>query len=510
MTITPEIAFEGFYNYAGGLGVLEGDKFLAASEHHLRYLVLTLLYRRGYVTYEFVKQDEVVPKPQKQPQKVKELLKEGEALKLMLKGTEVTVKPWLLERDSATAIFFEAVKPEWAKSLTERVYIEANNEERYLKYVLLAKASAKYLQELVGLDNIEYIDLQEAYTALLTLALKNFNRFRFIIHTPGPWGHPRFPNKVLKDEFGIDLGRDEIILTELGLKNSLKVFTVSRKHNKIMRRVFPNYAGKMSSVTNGVHVGRWIHPSIKELITRSGGIESIKKEDFWSAHLRAKEELLEYLRKLKRNKPKLDTPIILWARRITRYKRPYFVSRFIREVGKDLNAFFLLGGKAHPKDQEGKEFMKEFINLSRKYDNVLFVSDYNIEKAKPMVSGSDIHLFTPFPGWEACGTSYMKTSVNGVPTLSSRDGGALELFKHEYNSWFFGKELNQLIDVYKDKRTKILDEEDYKDFSRRLIKLIDSYGSNHFKEVSLNLLKTSNNFVTIDRVIKEYYGNQPN
>jgi len=506
VTVTPEIAFESSYNYAGGLGVLEGDKFLAASEQRLRYLVLTLLYRGGYVTYEFREHDEIIPKPQKQPQGMKELLKEKDFLRLRLKGDEVIVRPWLLERGSATAVFFEAVKPKWARLLTDRVYVERNDEERYLKYVLLAKASAKYLQDVIGLDNIEYIDLQEAYTALLTLALKNFNRFRFIIHTPGPWGHPRFPNKILMDEFGVDFGQNKVILTEIGLKNSLRVFTVSRKHNEIMRRVFPNYAEKMKYVTNGINVGRWMHPAIKEVIVKSGDIESVRMDDFWLAHLRAKEELLNRLRKLKEVKLDLDTPIVLWARRITRYKRPYFVSRFIREIGKDMNAFFLLGGKAHPKDREGIQFMKEFNDLSRKYGNVFFISNYDIREAKLMVSSSDIHLFTPFPGWEACGTSYMKTSVNGVPTLSSRDGGALELFKHEYNSWFFGKELNQLIDIYNDEKAKSLDEEDYEDFRTKLIKLISIYGSNSFKEVSLNLLKSSINFVNIERVLKEYYG----
>ncbi len=505
ITVTPEIALEDFYNYAGGLGVLEGDKFFAASDHGLKYIVLTLLYRRGYVSYEFRDSEEAIPKPQQQPIVMRKLLKESEAFKIILKGDDVLVKPWLFERGSAKAVFFEALEPVWARSLTDRVYIEDSDEDRYLKYVLLAKASAKYLREFVGLNNIEYIDLQEAYTALLTLALEDFKKFRFIIHTPGPWGHPRFPAQALRREFDIDLGGVEVLLTEIGMRNSFKVFTVSRKHNAIMKEVFSKYAGKMTPVTNGIYVGRWMHPSIKEIITNSGGVKSVSIIDFWEAHLRAKQELLNYLRRFKEVKAELSTPIILWARRVTRYKRPYFISKFIKEFGKDLNAVFLLGGKAHPMDREGIEFMKDFAKLSKKCSNVFFVRDYDIQKAKLMVSGSDIHLFTPFPGWEACGTSYMKTSINGVPTLSSKDGGALELFKDEFNSWFFGGELTELIDIYRDERAKLLDEDDYRDFSSKLAKLIDSYESNYFKEVALNLLKSSIDFVTMDRVLKEYY-----
>ena len=227
--------------------------------------------------------------------------------------------------------------------------------------------------------------------------------------------------------------------------------------------------------------------------------------EFWEAHLRVKQDLLSYLRRTKKVRGGLSVPIVLWARRITRYKRPYFISRFIKEVGKDLNAFFLLGGKAHPNDKEGIEFMKDFAKLSRIYSNVFFVPDYDIRKAKLMLSGSDIHLFTPFPGWEACGTSYMKTSVNGVPTLSSRDGGALEIFRDGYNSWFFGEELAELIDIYKEPRAKSVDEDDYRDFKSKLSKLIDTYGSKSFREVAVNALKTSINSVSINRVLREYY-----
>jgi len=51
VSITPEIAIEEVPIYAGGLGVLEGDKFIEASKLNKPYLVLTLFYPKGYANY---------------------------------------------------------------------------------------------------------------------------------------------------------------------------------------------------------------------------------------------------------------------------------------------------------------------------------------------------------------------------------------------------------------------------------------------------------------------------
>ncbi len=66
VSITPEIGLDQLYTYAGGLGVLEGDKFLYASRKGYDYIVLTLLYRFGYVDYEFNRED-MVAKHQTHP-----------------------------------------------------------------------------------------------------------------------------------------------------------------------------------------------------------------------------------------------------------------------------------------------------------------------------------------------------------------------------------------------------------------------------------------------------------
>ncbi|MEM1683969.1 MAG: glycogen/starch/alpha-glucan phosphorylase, partial [Ignisphaera sp.] len=113
-------------------------------------------------------------------------------------------------------------------------------------------------------------------------------------------------------------------------------------------------------------------------------------------------------------------------------------------------------------------------------------------------------LFTPFPGWEACGTSYMKAALNGVPTLSSRDGGALEFIVDGVNGWFFGSEINEFINIYSDTRVNDIDKVEYEEFSEKLVDILKSYGSIKYKEIALNVLKTSERF-SIKRVLSELY-----
>ena len=85
----------------------------------------------------------------------------------------------------------------------------------------------------------------------------------------------------------------------------------------------------------------------------------------------------------------------------------------------------VIAGKAHPKDIPGKTLIREIVQFSRDPElagRVVFVEDYGIEVAGEMVQGVDLWLNTPRRGEEACGTSGMKASINGVLSLSILDG----------------------------------------------------------------------------------------
>jgi len=61
-------------------------------------------------------------------------------------------------------------------------------------------------------------------------------------------------------------------------------------------------------------------------------------------------------------------------------------------------------------------------------ENVYYFPDLDVETARRIIWASDVWLFTPFSGWEASGTSFMKAGVKrgavcGVARRSRDRGG---------------------------------------------------------------------------------------
>ena len=500
ISITPDLSLDVGNTYAGGLGVFEGDKFYAASKLGLNYLVFCLLYRNGYVDYQFDGQDNPIPQPQTQPEEFLDRLRVSDEMRVKLRGELVHVKALECSEGTAKAVFFSVEEPEWAMRLTERLYIEDSPEERFYKYALLARASEAYIRRNISLDSIEYIDLQEAYAALLPLFLRIPGRFRLVIHTAGPWGHPTFPRDFFRREYGYTFVDHDIVLTELGLAASKQAFAVSAKHLDILLKVFPHHSEKLTYVTNGVNLEKWMDPELRRRYEN----HELTLDRFMDIRLRLKEGLIDFLRGFK--DINYDGKFIaVWSRRVVAYKRPDFPARLIAEL-KDLPVVFVLSGKAHPHDVKGLEFMKLFRRLHKEVENVVYIPNYSRAIARALLTGADLLLFTPFSGWEACGTSYMKAAINGVPTLSSRDGGILEFIVDGVNGWLFGEDVRTLVDYYSPEAMKI-NEEEYNQFRDLFLKIYELYRSNPegYYKVGSNALRAFVARANMERVMKEYY-----
>ncbi|MEZ0346430.1 MAG: glycogen/starch/alpha-glucan phosphorylase [Infirmifilum sp.] len=501
VSVTPEIALDEGNTYTGGLGVLEGDKFYTASRLGLNYHVLSLLYKGGYVDYELDAQGAPRPVPQNQSKSFFDKLKRCCELEITLKGEKVNVQGWSYEKGNARVVFFEPISPEWAKSLVDRVYIEKDPWEKFLKYVLLARASAVYIKDILGIETVKYIDLQEAYTAFLPLVLDAPGRYRLIIHTPGSWGHPSFPREYFEAEFGYKMIESKVVLTTLGAIMSRELIMVSAKHFNVMRRVIPHLINKGRFVTNGIDLDRWMHPKIREQL--QNGALDIK--GLASAKQVARQELLNLVGSRKKVDISNGKPIVVWTRRITMYKRPYFAEKLVEEADRDV--LFILGGKAHPEDKEGLEYMRRFKELEKKKPNVVYFHDYNVSIARTIISGGDILLFTPFSGYEASGTSFMKAGVNATIPLASRDGAAVELINDGVNGWLFGEDIRDLVDFGRDPRVKEIDSREYEELKSKFYKALDLYNSSpeEFMKIGLNAILTFTPQVDMKRVLMEYY-----
>lgn len=501
VSITPEIALEKSRIYAGGLGVLEGDKFYAAGDMGLDYLVLTLYYRHGYTRIEY-HGDRIILNEESQDLEFLNDLRPEPEFTIKLKNTNVYVRPWVYRYKTAKAILFEATCPEWARRLTSRVYVEDTDEDKYLKYILLAKSSAEYLIKNIGVENIALLDLEESYTALVLYLLDINQRTRIILHTPGPWGHPIFPSEILERELGIRSSVPLVNMTQEAIRRLGRVIVVSQKQRDIIPRIFPEVRSKLKAITNGIYLERWMDPVLlKAWFTNDLKLELLKERREIS-----KKKIENLICKYKPGVKLGDKMVITWARRLSRYKRPYFIARFIEEY-PDLDVIYVLAGKPHPKDPDGLNYLSRIRDLSLKLSNVIYIKDYDVEIAKTLTRGSDLWVFTPFSGWEACGTSYMKALINGVPVLSSRDGGVLEIVEDNVNGWLFGADNRDFINIYEDPRAREIDENEYKEFSNKLKEIIDIYyrRSEKYWEVSFNAWKITPQRVDIKKVLREYY-----
>ena len=136
-----------------------------------------------------------------------------------------------------------------------------------------------------------------------------------------------------------------------------------------------------------------------------------------------------------------------FARRFTGYKRPdlilYDLARLKRLLTNPLQPVqIIFAGKAHPSDLEGARIIQRIFRLAQDPEfgaRIAFVEDYDQHLAQRMVRGVDVWLNNPVPPLEASGTSGMKASMNGVPSLSILDGWWTEAYNGK-NGWAFGDE----------------------------------------------------------------------
>jgi len=375
---------------------------------------------------------------------------------------------------------------------------------RLSQEVLLGIGGVRMLRALGHTELMRY-HMNEGHAALLTMELleeearragrtsikgEDIEKVRskcvFTTHTPVPAGHDKFPVEYLirllpdltrffdvKDASSVDLIRsilqtDEdfpdlqsaarqgasVSMTYLALSLSNFVNGVAKLHGEVSRRMFPNV--QIEAITNGVHAATWTSQAFRDLYDRYipswrednyslRGALGLPPEDVWSAHLLAKHDLLEAVRKKTGLKLDPEAFTIGFARRATGYKRADLILKDLdrlRQVAKNAGPFqIVFAGKAHPKDAGGKEIIKRIFKAKKalkKNVSIVFLDDYNLELGGKLTSGCDLWLNTPQYPLEASGTSGMKAALNGVPSLSILDGWWVEGHIEGVTGWSIG------------------------------------------------------------------------
>jgi starch phosphorylase len=326
----------------------------------------------------------------------------------------------------------------------------------------------------------------------------------FTTHTPVPAGNDAFHQDLIRDyfeEYAKELGinfrvllgygrmdpRDEgekFGMSTLALRLSSHANGVSRLHGKVSRSLWQKIWSRhpvedvpIDHITNGIHVPTWISREMAFLFIRYlapdwaedpdnkrvwDQIENIPSTELWRSHERCREHLVAFVRRLLtqnliargmdpagiQEAGEVLTPdamTIGFARRFAIYKRATLLFRDPERLDRILNnpecpVQIIISGKAHPQDNEGKEFIKTIIHLSREprfSRRIVFLEDYNFHIAHVLVSGCDLWLNTPRRLLEACGTSGMKALANGALNLSVLDGWWDEAY-HSKFGWALG------------------------------------------------------------------------
>jgi len=279
-------------------------------------------------------------------------------------------------------------------------------------------------------------------------------------------------------------GQERFSMAICALKASAYRNAVSRFHREVSQEMWqdlwprlPVWEIPITSVTNGVHLPSWLNgdlallydqylqPDWRERYNEPNTwdlIKDIPNGELWDAHKRRKRRLVAFVRErvaasavgrkasaaeMRRLSDVLDPEAftIGFARRFATYKRATLLFRDVARLKRILNAAgkpvqIIIAGKAHPKDQPGKTLIREIVQYSRDPElqkRLVFLEDYDIEVARELVQGVDLWLNNPRRGEEACGTSGMKASINGILNFSVLDGWWDEAYENS-GGWAIG------------------------------------------------------------------------
>jgi starch phosphorylase len=97
----------------------------------------------------------------------------------------------------------------------------------------------------------------------------------------------------------------------------------------------------------------------------------------------------------------------------------------------------IVAGKSHPADDGGKALIQQVVKFADRAEvrhRIAFLPDYDMSMARLLYWGCDVWLNNPLRPLEACGTSGMKSALNGGLNLSIRDGWWDEWYDGE-NGW---------------------------------------------------------------------------
>src|SRR3954451_16300697 len=317
--------------YSGGLGVLAGDHLKAAAELGLPLVGVGLLYRGGYFTQGIDDAGRQTEEYERVDPEALGLHREDVTVQVDLAGETISANVWRKDVGSVPLYLLEV------EMLTDALY-SGDREHRIRQELLLGVGGVRALQAL-GVD-ANVFHMNEGHSAFLAI-----ERIRSLVqngmstddaiahvkastvfptHTPVPAGNEIFGTALIRryvaplaneagitEEYLLSLGEfgepEAFGLTPMSLRLSAYANGVSALHGEVAREMWSTLEHvdtEIGHVTNGVHLGTWLDPTLPELLKETGVDPTAAPDDagwehatdldpkqLWDVHAAAKRKL---------------------------------------------------------------------------------------------------------------------------------------------------------------------------------------------------------------------------
>src|SRR3989344_2672399 len=366
--------------YAGGLGILAGDFIIEASRNGTPFVALGLFYKLGFSTYPKQPSDDIEKDPTTAGFNLLRNEK-GERVEVSLKIKDriVCLKVWENNYEGSRVFLLDSdveTNSVEDRRITEHLYPE-NFDQRMVQQIVLGIGGVKLLA-IIGIKPGVY-HLNEGHTSFAALGLA--------------LDYMRLHNETvllnaIKKVSPYVVGTKHTILAGAG------IFFTKDQCEKYLAGFLSQY---------GV--------AFEEFFKL--GVEDIDLQIFSTTRF------LIRVSSLSNGVSKIHS--VYEKETYPENKNMIAITNVVSQSRWSAKG---LAGEAYTGDSEGVsvlEQMSVFIKEKR-FNNIAYISDYNISVAKRLVRGADVWLNTPIKGKEASGTSGMKSALNGVIQCSVEDG----------------------------------------------------------------------------------------
>ena len=467
------------HTYSGGLGVLAGDHVKSAADLNLPLVGMSLLYREGYGRQHL--DDQGIQSETYAPIDPNDhLTNTGQTIQLPLDGSTLYASIWKANvvgvgGHVVPVYFLDTFHPNNSAEfvgLGARLY-GGDDSTRVRQEYLLGVGGVRALQALGHEFAGMHLNEGHCTFAMLEMLHQGWTREElaqrtlFTTHTPVPAGHDRFEWSLVEEVMGDLLPSDardlvqnagdseggrRCSMSHLAVALSTAVNAVSNLNAQVASTMFGTT--HIAPITNGVHHITWTSPQMTGLFDHhlpgwkedpsqlgyAGRLPDAALQDARKVNRRILRELVRASTGVELDEHRLT---IGFARRFATYKRANLVFsdlERLRSIGAD-RIQFVFSGKAHPKDEGGKQLIRDIFDSAKEVAEdipVAFIENYDMATGLAMTSGVDIWLNNPIRPLEASGTSGMKAAMNGVPNCSILDGWWPEGCEHGVNGWAIG------------------------------------------------------------------------